>query len=232
MRTLCLLVAVVAGCTPTASAGSGSNDGSDISARFEHDMLVRLHMHENFGMVQAIEHLLVRNQLDEARELARGIALAPDEPGMSAWATETAKVREQASAVANARTIDDAIHAVTRLGAECAGCHVASGTLPDLAAPNAAPPDQTTIAARMTRHRWATDRMWEGMIGLSDESWRAGLDVLASTPLPATELGADREKLAKTLQRTATRARKINGADRAQVYGEMLVVCAQCHGHH
>jgi len=192
-------------------------------------MMVRLHMHENFGMVAAIERLLVRNQLAPARELARGIATAPDEPGMSAWATETAKVREQASVVANATTVDDAIRAVTRLGGECAGCHIASSTLPDLAAPPAVPPDQITIEARMTRHRWATDRLWEGVIGLSDESWRGGLDVLVSSPLPATELGADREALAKTLQRTALRARKVKAADRAQVYSDMLIVCASCH---
>ena len=74
--------------------------------------------------------------------------------------------------------------------------------------------------------------MWEGMIGLSDDSWRAGLDVLASAPLPATELGADREAFAKSLQRTAKRARGVKAADRGEVYGEMLVVCAQCHAHH
>ena len=235
---------LVAACTPTVSAGGGgsntgsgsntggSNNGSDISARFERDMMVRLHMHENFGMVQAIEHLLVRNRFDEARELARGIALAPDEPGMSTWAIENARVREQASAVANAATLEDALHAVTRLGGACAACHVANGTLPDLSTTPAAPPDRTTLEARMARHRWATERLWEGMIGLSDESWRVGLDVLTSTPLPATELGKEREALAKNLQRTAKRARSVKAGERAGVYGEMLVICAQCHTHH
>jgi cytochrome c553 len=202
-----------------------------VSARFEHDMVVRLHMHENFGMVRAIEHLLIRNKLDEARELARGVAESPDEPGTAAWATETARVREQASAIANATTLDDAIHAVARLGARCAACHSASGTLPDLATPPAVPPDRSTIESRMARHRWATDRMWEGMIGLSDESWRAGLDVLGSAPLPATELGAAREGFARTLQRTAKRATTVKAADRGEVYGELLVVCAKCHAH-
>jgi len=230
--SIVLAVLAAAGCTPSATAGTGSNSGSDVSARFEHDMVVRLHMHENFGMVRAIEHLLIRNKLDDARELARAIAVSPDEPGLTTWATENARVRDQASAIANATTLDDAIHAVARLGAQCAACHLASGTMPDLATPPVAPPDQSTIESRMARHRWATDRMWEGMIGLSDESWKAGLDILTSAPLPATELGAEREAFAKSLQRTAKRARTVKAADRGGVYGEMLVVCAQCHTHH
>ncbi len=219
---------IAASCTPVADAGRGS--GSDaITDRFEHAMLVRMHMHENFGMVHALDRLLVRNRLEEARELARGIALSPDEPGFSAWAAETTRVRDRVAAIVAAKTVDEGLHALTKLGAACASCHAATNTLPDIAAPGTPPPDLDTVPGRMARHRWATDRLWEATVGLSDESWKAGLDVLATAPLPATELGADRETLALELQKTARRARTVRPADRADAYAELLVTCAGCH---
>jgi len=216
MRAELLLLACAA-CAPSAAAtGPGSNgsaNGSAISARFEHDMLVRFHMHENFGLVRAIDHLLVRGKLAEARDLARGLAAAPDEPGMAS----------------NATTTEAALRALTKVGAACATCHAASGTLPDLGTPPAAPPDHATVDARMARHRWATDRLWEGVMGLSDDAWTAGLDVLVATPLPGTELGAARQPFARTLQRDARRARTAKSSERAATYGDLLVTCAGCH---
>lgn len=237
---------LLAACTPAASAGPGAtrgsggsggsgagsgSSGSPISAQFEHDMLVRMHMHENFGLVRAIEHLLVRGKLDDARQLARGISEAPDEPGAGPWAAQAMRVRERAAAVATATTLDEAIHGVARLGAECASCHVASGATPDLADPARPPADRNDVASRMTRHRWATDRLWEALIAPSDDEWKTGLEVLAATPLPASELGKEREPLARKLQRTAETARTTRPADRAQVYGDLLATCAACHTH-
>ncbi|MEP6860317.1 MAG: hypothetical protein ABJE66_06845 [Deltaproteobacteria bacterium] len=188
-----------------------------------------MHMHENFGLVRAIEHLLVRGKLDDAKQLARGISQAPDEPGTSAWTIYATRVRDRAGAIANAATVDDAVHAVARLGAACAECHTATGATPDLAVAPTAPADSDALAARMMRHRWAADRLWEGLIVPSDDTWNAGLDVLAAAPLPASELGKTREPLARKLQRTADRARTTKPQDRAQVYGDMLATCAACH---
>jgi mono/diheme cytochrome c family protein len=192
-------------------------------------MIVRFHMHENYGLLRAIDHLLVRGKLDEAKDLARGLAASPDEPGMAAFATQTATVRDQATAIANATTTEAALRALTKVGGACASCHAASGTLPDLGTPPAAPPDRTTVDARMARHRWATDRLWEGVMGLSDEGWAAGLDVLVATPLPGTELGSARQPFARTLQRDARRARTVKAGERAAAYGDLLVTCAACH---
>ncbi|HEY5922237.1 MAG TPA: hypothetical protein VIV11_11225, partial [Kofleriaceae bacterium] len=85
----------------------------------------------------------------------------------------------------------------------------------------------------MARHRWAADRMWEGMVGNADEPWRDGIEVLAQTPLQFTAIDADRSRLAKRLQLLADQARQRRSidtvAERAQVYGEILVTCAACH---
>jgi len=84
----------------------------------------------------------------------------------------------------------------------------------------------------MARHRWAADRLWEGLVGGDDEPWRAGLAVLAATPIRWPELG-ERKGLARSLQQLAEQAQKRQAtdsiADRAQLYGEMLVTCTACH---
>ena len=98
--------------------------------------------------------------------------------------------------------------------------------------PSQPPPDQPTLEARMLRHRWATERLWEGIVGGSDDAYRAGLDVLAVTPLPFKQV-SEQAGLARQLQRAAEQARKTMAKDdvdeRARRYGEMLVTCAACH---
>lgn len=199
--------------------------------RFEQDMMVRLHMHENFGLVQQISRLLVHGKLDAARELAQAMAIAPDEPGLAPFATQAARVRERAARIASAKSIDTALRAEARLAEACASCHVEANVRPELAGSATPPPDQPTIDARMARHLWAADRLWEAMLDDNDELWQAGLDVLAATPLPAATLG-DRAPYAKQLQRLADEARKLPNVgvtERATTYGELLVTCARCH---
>ncbi|CAN5373363.1 hypothetical protein BH11MYX1_BH11MYX1_44520 [soil metagenome] len=215
--------------TPGPGVGSGSADTP--SDRFGHDMLVRFHMHENFGLARAIERLLLRGKLDEARELARGLAIAPDEPGMAMWATQTARVRQRAAELVTAKTVDAAFVAESLLAIECAGCHLASGASPEFGAPSAPPIDQPTVAARMARHLWAADRLWEGMVGTADDSWSAGLAILAKPPLAASELGEARGRFARQLQRLAVTAQKVKAGDqaRATTYAQLLTTCTACH---
>jgi cytochrome c553 len=203
--------------------------GDVADPQFEHGMMVRFHMHENFDLLRAIEKLLVHGKLDEARILARSIAQAPDEPGLAHFAAPATAVRERASALAGASSLDEALRAEAQLAQACADCHAAAGVLPELREPPRVPADQPTIEARMTRHLWATDRLWEGIVAQSDDAWRAGLDVLAATPLPAAGSDVNRAKLAKQLQRLATDARQAQVGDRARNYGEILATCAACH---
>jgi cytochrome c553 len=197
--------------------------------RFEHDMIVRFHMHENFDLVRAIEKLLVRGKLDEARNLASAIARAPDEPGLAPFAPQAIEVRSRASVVATASSVDEALRAEAKLAGACASCHAQAGVLPEFRSPAQPPPDKPSVEARMARHLWATDRLWEGLVGDADDSWRAGLDVLAATPLPWKTLDKGRAPLGKQLQRLADDARKAARDDRPRAYGEILVACAACH---
>jgi cytochrome c553 len=202
------------------------------SAQFEHDMMVRYHMHGNLDLMRAIERLLLRGKLDESRELARAIAAAPTDPDLGAWAAQAATVRERAAALAAAPGLDEACRRVARLAEACASCHVETRVQPELRTPPPVPPDKDTLAARMARHRWAADRLWEGMVGGDDGPWRAGLAVLAATPLRWPEL-SERRSFARLLQQLADQARQRAStdslADRARSYGDLLVTCAACH---
>jgi cytochrome c553 len=201
------------------------------SQRFELDMMVRLHMHENFGMLRAIEKLLVRGKLVEARELATAIAEAPDELGLGAWAKDAAIVRERAASLAKATDVDEASHRAAELAGACASCHVDAGVAPEFRSPGRMPIDRPTVEARMARHLWATDRLWEGIVGGADDAWRDGLDVLAATPL--RELPEQRMPFARRLQSLADRARMQRKTetldDRVRSYGDILATCAGCH---
>jgi cytochrome c553 len=229
-RTAALCLLAAAGCQ-SARAVPAPPPERDPSERFERDMLVRFHMHQSYDLVRAIEKLLVRGNLDDARAFARAIAEAPDEPGLGAWARHAAVVRERAAALARATTVEDACRRQARLAEACAGCHADAGAAPEFRPPRGMPPDRPTIDARMARHLWATDRLWEGMVGGAADAWRAGLDVLAATPLPLPDPG--REALGRRLQQLADQARRSSPTDspaeRARAYGELLVTCAGCH---
>ena len=163
--------------------------------------MARFHMHESLPLFGAIEHLLVHGKLDEARDLARSIGVAPDEAGLSAWATQAALVRDRATALANATSVDDACRRAAKLAEACARCHVDTNAVPEFRVPPELPPDRPTVEARMTRHLWAVERVREGVIGAVDEPWRAGLDVLAQAPLPWPAEDAERARLAHRMPR-------------------------------
>lgn len=229
MRCLVLALAAMTGCQCSAtdepgSAGAAPRRGDEIAVRF--------HMYRSFDLSRAIERLLVHGALDEARALARSLANTAEPPAMEVWARETAVVRGRAAALADAPGIDEACRRAARLSEACATCHVAAAATPAFDAFAKAPPDQPTVDARMARHRWAVDRLWEGMVGNADRPWQAGLDVLAVTALPFPVAPGDRAGLASRLQQLADQARHrrlATPAERAQVYGEVLVTCAACH---
>ncbi len=232
LLTALALLAMIAGSggAETSAPKKPSPPQKPSPPRFDRDDVQRLHMHENFDLLRAIERLLIVGQLDEAKRFATAISEAPDAPAHGPWAAHVVAVRDGAAALARATTLEQAVRLEAKLAGACAGCHVETGVAPDFRV-FPVPPDKASVEARMLRHRWAADRMWEGIVGGADEPWRAGLDVLAAAPLdwPGSP---DRAAHARTLQRLADQARKQKSATvetRTTAYGEMLVTCASCH---
>ncbi len=200
--------------------------------RFEEGMLVRFHMHENYGIVRAIERLLLRGRLDDAKPLAAAVGEAPDEPGMAPYAQRAAEVRRRALDLSRAKSVDEAFRLEARLVLACASCHSDAGVVPDLANAPALPPDRDTLEARMARHLWAADRLWVGIVADSPEAWMNGIDLLAQGSRTWPRLTPAQTPFSQRMQRTAETARRAKAttlASRAATYGELLSTCAGCH---
>jgi hypothetical protein len=146
-------------------------------------------MRDRYDALRIMEHHLVQGDLDTVREYAVGLALDRDAAGVEPWAAELARMRAAAHALGVAISVEEAAKREAALAASCGRCHLASGAGLDVV-PRALSADEPTAIARMARHQWAADRLWQAMIVPSDRAWREGMEVLASTPLPPTELAA------------------------------------------
>ncbi|HEY5923300.1 MAG TPA: hypothetical protein VIV11_16585, partial [Kofleriaceae bacterium] len=96
----------------------------------ERELAMRFHMYRSFDLLRAIERLLVRGNLDDARALATSIAESPAPSGLEPWGRQTTEVRVRAGELARAPGIDDACRRVARLAAACASCHIDAGAVP------------------------------------------------------------------------------------------------------
>jgi len=201
-------------------------------ARFVSAPTVRYHMQQHVRELRSVEQMLVDGHLAEAKALAFMLTKSEADPGMAPWAVEARETVDAARGLTAARTIEEALRYEVRVAEACAGCHLRTQQLPLFAAPSPVPPDQPTTAARMARHQWAVDQMWEGLVGADDQRWRAGLDVIKTTPPPfssrttAPALAANLQQRARAA--LARRTTETLGA-RATAYGEVLVTCAGCH---
>ena len=218
-RLVVAMVAALAACTPSEADSRSPTD---------HDALARFHMRERYSLLGAIQHLAIRDKVYEVQVIARLIADAPDEPALASWKTQAGLARSSARELSRAPHGVDACRRVARLAATCANCHVDAKAAAVFGTPSAPPIDDGTIDARMARHVWATDRLFDGIIGAATDSWTAGLDVLSRT---AVDRGP--AELTDRLRRLATDARSHaehdDFATRARIYGDLLITCRGCH---
>jgi cytochrome c556 len=146
------------------------------------------------------------------------------------------ELRAFASLAARAPDVTSAATAVSRVAASCGSCHESMKQGPTYAVVTGPPAGESPLATRMIRHRWAADRLWDGLVGPSDESWRAGASVLRDAPLFTDALTQDVEqyeavtKLAWTVHEIGARANSARDQSaRATLYGDLLGTCASCH---
>jgi cytochrome c553 len=199
--------------------------------------IVGIHMRDHYEDLLIMQRHLVDGDLATVRDYAFGLATDRGDVELASWAAEMTQLRAAAETVGTAAGTADMARSLPFVAVACAGCHHATGAVVEIPT-TPAPVDEPTPLARMDRHQWAADRLWQAMIVPSDEAWRDGLAVLAETPLPAGQLStiaipkdAPRIKeLGTRLQRMAKRARNTGASERrATEYGEILVICAGCH---
>lgn len=206
----------VANTIPEVSDGARSLDGERARHRFR--------MQRHFDDLRAVERLLIAGKLAEAK--SRAFLLS--RPAREVWSTDVLRVSEAALALAGATSLEEACRLEPQVAAACADCHRRGGSPPAFDRAPAVPPDDPSLRARMSRHQWAADRLWEGLVGGSDRAWRSGLEVLAAQPLssPPDTTGRRLQLLAAAALDELPRD---TPAARARVYGELLVTCVACH---
>jgi len=189
-------------------------------------------MYAHFGDVGLVQTAVIEGRLDDAREAARRVATSPIDQGLPPGSEPyMARLREQADRVAGAETLRRAAEATAEMAAACGNCHAEL----DRSAPfslASTPPPAAPAAGHMLRHLWGADRLWEGLMGPSDELWSIGALALTDAPLGFDEAAGTEvvESLARAVHDIGSRAEEALGpGDRAELYGRLLTTCADCH---
>lgn len=187
---------------------------------------LRSRMRQQLQDLRRIEEMLVAGRLHEARTLAFLLTRGTQAPELASWSKDTALLATHAYALSRATRLEDAARASAQLSEACASCHQRVGARLRFAPP--LPPPRGPADRCSPRHRWAVDRMIEGLLAGHDVSWRVGVEVFASTRVTAPVGAAGREL--HQLARAAVDGMPLSTpAERAATYGAMLATCGQCH---
>jgi mono/diheme cytochrome c family protein len=153
------------------------------------------------------------------------------------WMKGIAQLQAAARLTAQAQTLSAAASGIATMGHVCGQCHTEQGgPSVDHYSSEKKGPRSDGFDARMFRHAWAMERMWEGLTAPSDNAWQAGAAALAQAPVAVPKT---RPALPPAVVQTLTLVRQLGvkaataeSADaREKVYGELLVTCADCHRH-
>ncbi|HVV81450.1 MAG TPA: hypothetical protein VHE35_00175 [Kofleriaceae bacterium] len=195
---------------------------------------LREHMDEHFGAATRLEQAIVRGELDDARDAATYLATHAEHPELDDWQPYVEQMQAAAGRVKAAPDLASAAALVGDVGLQCSSCHSVRAAI--VTFPWEPVPDtDATVATRMRRHQWAAARLWEGLIGPSDDLWELGAEVMADNELESLvtarmALDHDARDLISSVQLLARKAPSATTAEaRASLYDDLLPVCAGCH---
>jgi mono/diheme cytochrome c family protein len=195
------------------------------------DPSLKKHMSEHFEEIRDIERALVHGNLELAKKKAKWIAEHNEHEVVEGWEPHITDMRKEAAELAEASDMTTAIQHAASLAGECASCHR------DLTAIIAfewtePPPPSKDRKLHMRRHRWAADRLWEGLVGPSDDLWVKGATMLAEEPLEGEGIvnKEDATALAERVHELGAQAAKVpDQTNRVALFAEMLQTCSKCH---
>jgi cytochrome c553 len=138
--------------------------------------------------------------------------------------------------VIEAQDLGSAAESVSKIAESCGNCHLATNVNLAFGYDRKPREDLEDVVTHMQRHQWATDRMWEGLIGPSDSAWNRGTDMLIDAPLPPSDVTTATDNVVQ-INNIARRIHALGGigtetttADaRSGLYAEVLGLCGSCH---
>lgn len=200
---------------------------------------VATQMHEHLDRMATIKSMIIRGNLDGVREPAMWLADHETASGLPEnFEPYVDLMRQYARDVNNAPDLKSAAISVSQIAKTCSNCHLVNEVQIEFGY-DQVPAEWSDTVSHMQRHQWAVDRLWDGLIGPSENAWNRGLNMLVDVPLHADDVTD--EELADVdtaaLDRITRRIHDLAGvgtiattpAARSELYGEMLGLCAECH---
>jgi hypothetical protein len=194
------------------------------------------HMYAHFDRAGELHNALVRGDLEQARTAANWIASHQERQDFTGESARQQDVmRAFAERVGSSDHLREATQAAAQMGQACGDCHRENQVEPRFLI-GTAPPGGSGPKAEMARHVWASERMWEGLVGPGDRAWNSGAEALRSGWLDTHEVVADpgdqahlRELVRHIYDLGGRAGAASDPRDRAVLYGEFLNTCTECH---
>lgn len=193
-------------------------------------------MHLRFTRVMDIQTGVVLGDLGRANEAAQWLTQQEEDRSFPTRSAEyQTEMRRTAALIAEEDDLQSIAIQAGSLAATCGSCHQAMGDGPRFVV-GSQPAEGESTPAHMIRHLWAVDRMWEGLVGPSEEAWAAGTSEL-SLGWEATEemifRSGSPERARNFLDRLIRLGSSAEDAstqkDRGALYGAVLRTCDGCH---
>ncbi len=194
-------------------------------------------MDQHFEQVLQIRDAVIAGDLQQARAPAAWLAEHGGPPiSPTSWEPYRVELRRIAKGLSDGATPAEAAKRTAEMAAICGLCHRAAGVPLERDMPALVEELNSGTVQLMKRHRWAVDRLWEGLVGPSDVAWAVGASVLADAALETSDVANDgpidprRFELVEKLHRlgdSAPRAKR--PGERAALLGELLGTCSGCH---
>jgi len=192
-------------------------------------------MAEHFSSSVALRESLIKGDLEAFRAAAATLSDKELSANLSdAWKPNLEGMRLAAKRARDAHSVDAAARALAEVGRACATCHEKLGG-PKLVV-GTPPAPGSGAKPHMDRHHWAAARLWEGLMGPSEEAWRKGAEIFTDAPLqPQAIAGA--KSVAPEINELAQRAHALgqqahvakDAAARTKSVGDVYATCMSCH---
>ncbi len=219
--------------SPDTPAADTSESSTDESVEQSPEAKV---MHERFLAVNSIRDAVIAGTLATVQERANKLATDGNLRRVLAdWGQYTKELQNEVKETAESSDLQSAAMHTAAAADTCGRCHESLGvaTLDETTGPP--PVEADDLSGTMRRHRWAINRMWDGLVAPSASSWEVGAKALAEATSHAQEqpqVKHDKELLSllggvDKLAIEATEA--VTGPERTQALGQLLTTCSTCH---
>ncbi len=191
------------------------------------------YMRAHFNQAMALHDAVARGDLERARTEARILAeRSPSVPMPAGSEAFHGLLTSTAREGATARTLPEAAQATASVLGICGQCHQAMHVRATV--PGDGEIKVGGLVGHMLLHQHGSDAMIEGLVAPSDSQWGEGVRTFASPKLEAEHAPGklrhkmeDAESAIAGLAGRAAQAHRTR--DRAEIYGEILATCGDCH---